>query len=200
MSGSRRRHLRDRMKEFLNEYRETHSCVICAESESGNLDFHHFDPSSKKFNVSNFREGSGTWADLINEISKCVILCKECHRKVHADIFSLYLPHRYFSWQETEDIANKYVIKRKKVEKKAKRRTIEIWNEPKTEPRDFIKAAMVERGLVRKDLLDIFGTKGRAAEILNGVRAVPRSMAVPLSERLGIELRLLHIRAESIGS
>jgi len=44
-------------------------------------------------------------------------------------------------------------------------------------PSQAIRDAMEKRGLPQIDMLDIFGTRARASEIVNGRRAVPKSMA-----------------------
>lgn len=62
-------------------------CLLCLEKETTCLSFHHKDPSDKKFGV-----GQGTnraWEVIAAEVAKCVILCKNCHAKVHANILSI---------------------------------------------------------------------------------------------------------------
>lgn len=56
---------------------------------------------------------------------------------------------------------------------------------------EAIRDAMQKRGLKQVDLLEIFGTRGRASEIINGKRAVPKSMAEALAKKLRIPLRVL---------
>jgi len=45
-------------------------------------DFHHYDPSEKKFPVSqgNFQR---SWDNITAEADKCFMLCANCHREVH---------------------------------------------------------------------------------------------------------------------
>ena len=74
---------RDRLK----EYKQTLSCTACNENESVCLDFHHLDPTKKDFVISNSTNKS--WKLIMEEISKCVVLCSNCHRKVHAGIIRL---------------------------------------------------------------------------------------------------------------
>lgn len=56
---------------------------------------------------------------------------------------------------------------------------------------EIIRQKMAERGIRQIDLLDIFGSRGRISEIVNGKRGVPKSKAVALSKRLRIPLRVL---------
>lgn len=42
-------------------------------------DFHHLDPSQKDFNIGSSRN----WSKIEKELSKCVMLCANCHRIRH---------------------------------------------------------------------------------------------------------------------
>jgi predicted HNH restriction endonuclease len=62
-------------------------CIICGESEPVCLDFHHINSEDKEFTISKHRNRNKEW--LLTEINKCVCLCANCHRKVHAGIINL---------------------------------------------------------------------------------------------------------------
>ena len=62
-------------------------CVVCGESEPVCIDFHHINPLEKDFTIGKCRGRSKEW--LYEEISKCVCLCSNCHRKVHAGLIDL---------------------------------------------------------------------------------------------------------------
>jgi len=55
------------------------------------LDFHHLDPTQKKFTIGNTRgDGNGfsgsnrcPTAVLEAEIAKCIVVCKSCHKEIH---------------------------------------------------------------------------------------------------------------------
>lgn len=52
------------------------------------LEFHHTDPSQKDFGLS----GQGhtrSWKRVQEELDKCVMLCANCHREVHAELAAL---------------------------------------------------------------------------------------------------------------
>ena len=68
-------------------FKATLKCEICGESESACLDFHHKDPSEKDNIISQVAK---TWSleRLKKEIDKCMVLCANCHRKVHAGILA----------------------------------------------------------------------------------------------------------------
>ena len=68
-------------------------CVSCGYSKClGAMDFHHRDPKTKKFSISEVsgrvRLGSeGKWAkSLEQEILKCDLLCANCHRELHHNV------------------------------------------------------------------------------------------------------------------
>jgi hypothetical protein len=72
---------RDYKKNLLIELKEV-GCCVCGEKDPVCLDFHHYDSSEKEFNVS--QALMKTLPDMITEASKCVIVCSNCHRKIHA--------------------------------------------------------------------------------------------------------------------
>ena len=72
----------------VREIKTICGCLFCGESYHPALEFHHINPAEKRFEIS-----KGTQAEwkLYNEIQKCVILCRNCHVKVHN--FIIRLPH-----------------------------------------------------------------------------------------------------------
>lgn len=67
--------------------RERISCTFCGESDYVALDFHHLDPDQKEFNIARMRGYS--FRRMQAEVAKCVCLCANCHRKLHAGRFVL---------------------------------------------------------------------------------------------------------------
>lgn len=63
-------------------------CLVCNENEISCLDFHHKDPSKKEYSVSSKANRVGV-EKLKKEIDKCVVLCANCHRKVHAGVIKI---------------------------------------------------------------------------------------------------------------
>lgn len=49
------------------------------------LEFHHRNPSSKDFSISSAWIGR-SWDAIERELDKCLLLCANCHREVHAGI------------------------------------------------------------------------------------------------------------------
>ena len=49
------------------------------------LEFHHVDPSTKDFGIS--RQLNKDMSELREEVSKCILLCSNCHAEVHDELF-----------------------------------------------------------------------------------------------------------------
>ena len=74
---------RDALKRIVIEIKETSACINCGESDPAVLDFHHREPSSKDFAISALTKNNYNEERLMAELSKCIILCSNCHRKLH---------------------------------------------------------------------------------------------------------------------
>ena len=74
---------------FYREYKKDKKCVICGENEQVCLDFHHVNPNHKDVEVSKLQYSTYSQKKIINEIEKCIILCANCHRKVHANLIKV---------------------------------------------------------------------------------------------------------------
>jgi transcription elongation factor Elf1 len=75
---------RQRNREFVNQYKTGKQCPYCAESNPVCLEFHHIDKSTKDSNVSRMVYTSGI-SRIKREISKCELICLNCHRKLHSN-------------------------------------------------------------------------------------------------------------------
>lgn len=52
------------------------------------LDFHHIDESTKEFELSQ-RDLTRNWEKIVAEAKKCLLVCANCHREIHAGIVVL---------------------------------------------------------------------------------------------------------------
>lgn len=52
------------------------------------LDFHHVDPKEKSFNLDCRHIINMSSARVMAELKKCILLCANCHREVHAGLIS----------------------------------------------------------------------------------------------------------------
>lgn len=78
-----RQSITDRRKSilaWLEGYKRDNPCS-CGEDHPACLDFHHTDPSRKSFSIS--RGSIYSLESVKEEIKKCVIMCANCHRKLH---------------------------------------------------------------------------------------------------------------------
>lgn len=61
-------------------------CEICGYSRCKNaLEFHHASTGKKEFGVS-AKGYTRSWEKVREEIEKCLLLCANCHREVHAGL------------------------------------------------------------------------------------------------------------------
>ena len=79
---------RDRIKrgrDWWAEYRSRMSCSVCGENHHACLDFHHTNPEEKEFRIG---DKVGLWKHerIVKEVEKCVVLCSNCHKKLHYEM------------------------------------------------------------------------------------------------------------------
>lgn len=62
------------------------SCGLCLYNSCAQaLEFHHLNPLEKDFTLARWRKVCA-WSKLVTEVRKCVLLCANCHRAVHAGL------------------------------------------------------------------------------------------------------------------
>lgn len=64
-------------------------CMLCGYDKCADaLDFHHLNPSQKEFGL-----GVGgltrSWSRVKKEADKCILICANCHREIHAGVTQL---------------------------------------------------------------------------------------------------------------
>lgn len=47
------------------------------------LEFHHFNPSDKDFQLDSRRLSNTNMESIKQELKKCILLCANCHRELH---------------------------------------------------------------------------------------------------------------------
>lgn len=67
------------MRDFTNNLKTP--CRKCGDARLYVIDFHHIDPSEKKFNLNSSASHSRTKVE--QEVSKCICLCRNCHQEFH---------------------------------------------------------------------------------------------------------------------
>jgi hypothetical protein len=76
---------RKEMSEWLQDYKATHPCVDCGESDPACIQFHHRNPAEKEFNLADAVRRGWSINKILREIAKCDIVCANCHLKRHRD-------------------------------------------------------------------------------------------------------------------
>lgn len=84
-----RRNDRNKFSTFAVNYKGN-ECVDCGkhltyQNNKGEYDFHHVDPSTKVTGIGILLKDHASIERLINELDKCVLLCKPCHKQRHLD-------------------------------------------------------------------------------------------------------------------
>ena len=69
-------------REWFRDYKSNLKCSKCSETHPACLDFHHIDPSEKDMEVSRIIDMNNK-KRIMDEVAKCVVLCSNCHRKLH---------------------------------------------------------------------------------------------------------------------
>ncbi len=79
---------RKKITEILQELKRSCSCAHCGyDNYFAALEFHHIDPTAKKFKIStgvNYSKST-----LKAEIQKCVLLCATHHRELHGGLIDI---------------------------------------------------------------------------------------------------------------
>ncbi len=73
----------------------------CTES----MDFHHIDPEQKEMSLGSVRANPTAWGAIVNELRKCILICRNCHGEIH--YAGRQLPESYARFDERyADFAN----------------------------------------------------------------------------------------------
>lgn len=73
-----------KLLEWYREYKSTLKCTKCPEDHPACLDFHHLDPKEKDRNIIQMVRAGVSLEKILKEIAKCIVICSNCHRKIHA--------------------------------------------------------------------------------------------------------------------
>ena len=69
----------------ISDWKAERGCLKCGEKDPACLDMHHPDPTVKDGDPSRM----GKFETFLKEAEKCVVLCRNCHAKVHARRFKI---------------------------------------------------------------------------------------------------------------
>lgn len=77
---------KERMKLwFEEEFKDILFCVKCGEKERCCLDFHHLNPREKDDVIAHMIKRCSK-DKIRQEVAKCIVVCANCHRKIHATV------------------------------------------------------------------------------------------------------------------
>ena len=70
--------------ELVQNYKSSIGCCKCGEKDYICLDFHHI-TNDKELTIGD--GGTRGWSikRIFSEIDKCIVMCSNCHRKLHRD-------------------------------------------------------------------------------------------------------------------
>lgn len=66
----------------FDAWKRTLFCEQCGENDPDCLDLHHINPKEKDYSFAVLR-GKPMNERFFNEVAKCIVLCANCHRKLH---------------------------------------------------------------------------------------------------------------------
>ena len=92
---------KNRYNELLDvfqKWKKTLKCSRCGENDHACLDFHHSNPAEKEVGV--IRQITKSMSSVLRELKKCVVVCANCHRRIHA--------YNIETDPATDDLANKF--------------------------------------------------------------------------------------------
>lgn len=75
--------LKSTRRQWIDDYKANIGCEICGIKDYRVLDCHHKDMSDKKFNIADFYYYQFSMEKTREEITKCMIVCANCHRILH---------------------------------------------------------------------------------------------------------------------
>lgn len=81
-------------------------CALCGYDKlPAGLEFHHIDPTQKSYGIASKGTCHAIDKDLA-EVQKCLLVCANCHREIHADLYSQeYLfSKQYFDEQFAQEL------------------------------------------------------------------------------------------------
>lgn len=78
---------KQRIVSIVNSIKVDRGCVFCGEVVACCLDFHHVNPKVKEDDIS-LLVHQKSYKRLVEELKKCVVVCANCHRKIHAGLIS----------------------------------------------------------------------------------------------------------------
>lgn len=81
-------HVKKRKRDLISIF--SNKCCLCGfDKFQEALEFHHVNPQEKKFGITDSNAVTKSLEKQIQEVRKCVLLCANCHRGVHAGYLTI---------------------------------------------------------------------------------------------------------------
>ena len=80
----------NKARKLIYEFKLGNPCAICGESDPRVLEINHVEPSTKNHNLAEMVKSGHSEKSILDEISKCEVLCANCHRRKTAKDFEYY--------------------------------------------------------------------------------------------------------------
>jgi len=81
--GERHKRNREERRKWFQALKGTMCCQHCTENDPVCLEFHHEDPKEKEIDVAQAWVKGWSRERILQEIVKCIVLCSNCHKKLH---------------------------------------------------------------------------------------------------------------------
>lgn len=78
---------RRQLKQFIIDAFDSKCCICNYDKYQGALELHHINPKEKDFRISKMLTRS--FKKTVEECKKCVLVCSNCHKEVHAGIVQI---------------------------------------------------------------------------------------------------------------
>ena len=81
-------HVKKRKRDLISLF--SSKCCLCGfDKFQEALEFHHIDPKEKEFGLTNSNAATKSLEKQLAEARKCILLCANCHRGIHAGYLKL---------------------------------------------------------------------------------------------------------------
>jgi hypothetical protein len=75
--------VRKKRYRLVNRIKTKAGCLQCGDKRHFVLDYHHMDPRTKSYDISEMVKRLHAVEKIKQEIAKCILLCSNCHREAH---------------------------------------------------------------------------------------------------------------------
>ena len=120
------------------------------------LEFHHLDPTQKDFSFASNTNRS--WQNVRQELPKCILVCANCHREIHAGLIPNEKLISSFNEERAKEIDNLVTLKNKKTIHYCQDCGIEIWNGGQRCPKCAALARRTTNRPSREELKELIRT------------------------------------------